>query len=107
MSFQAVLSYTCLVGYQPINKTRLRVLNTQLEVAATAQALGFDVTGSSTTAVGSTIVREITLTTNALGNRLWYTAAQVEAIVTKLFRGALNMKVPSFVSAATPVVTAV
>jgi hypothetical protein len=105
MSFQAVLTYTSLVGYQPINPTRLRVLNAQLEVAATAQALGFDVTGDATTAVGTTIERQITLTTNALGDRLWYTAAQVQAITTKLFRGALNMQIPSLVIASTPVVT--
>lgn len=105
MSFQAVLTYTSLVGYQPFIATRNRIAALDLKIAETADALGFDVTSQVTAVVGSTVEKQVTLTTNALGDRLWYTADQVKAIVTKLFRGALNMQIPSLVISATPVVT--
>jgi len=109
MSFQVVLQYDLLSGYQNNAAITNKVAGiTQLNVTPTADALGFDRVGDMTVSTGPlTVRRTITLQTNAIGDRLWLTADQVKAITTRLFRAGLAVLTPSLVSAADPVVTTV
>lgn len=109
MSFQVVLQYDLLTGYQNNAAVVNKVAGiTQLNVTDTAAALGFDRVGDQTQSTGAlTARRTITLRTNTVGDRLWTSADQVKAIVTRLFRGGLAMLTPSIVTASDPVVTTV
>lgn len=109
MSFQAVLVYDLLTGFQNNAAVTTRVAGiSSLNVTETAAALGFDRVGDMTVSTGpARAQRTITLKTNAVGDRLWSTAAQVKAITTALFRGGLAVLTPTLVTASDPVVTQV
>lgn len=101
--FTVTLDYIAPPGLQPLavflaRVTAVDVFDGELEL------LGFDLVSSTTTILGSVVRRRIVLQTNAQGDAMYPTAADVIDVTRGLYTQALGVRTPALFAAAVPTV---